>query len=137
MVGRKLPGLRSDKGEDNADGLCTRLAGVPVKDALVFGAVQGPRSPNRGGVKLSREGRCHKEKPRRSGASRRTQELSPEVGYASALILGRSRECGLHRNDHFIEKEESLDLLTAAKARIAKAVGELFYTDAITPSGLA
>jgi hypothetical protein len=58
------------------------------------------------------------------------------VGYASALILGRSRECGLYRNDHFIEKEESLDLLTA-KARIAKAVGELFYTDAITPSGLA
>ena len=95
------------------------------------------RSPNWGGVKLSREGRCHKEKPRRSGASRRTQELSPEMGCASALILGRSQECGLYRNDHFIEKEMSRDLLTAAKARIVKAVGELFYTDAITPSGLA
>ena len=27
------------------------------------------------------------------------------MGYASALILGRSHECGLYRNDHFIEKE--------------------------------
>ena len=59
------------------------------------------------------------------------------MGYASALILGRSQKCGLYRNDHFIEKEESRDLLIAAKTRIAKAVGELFYTDAITPSGLA
>ena len=59
------------------------------------------------------------------------------MGYASAMILGRSQECGLYRNDHFIEKEKSRDLLTAAQARIAKAVGELFYTDAITPSGLA
>ena len=41
------------------------------------------------------------------------------MGYASALILGRSQKCGLYRNDHFIEKEESLDLLTA-KARIAR-----------------
>ena len=29
------------------------------------------------------------------------------MGYASALILGRSQECGLYRNDHFIEKEKS------------------------------
>ena len=59
------------------------------------------------------------------------------MGYASALILGSSRECGLYRNDHFIEKEKSRDLLTAAKTRIAKAVGERFYTDAIRPSELA
>jgi hypothetical protein len=59
------------------------------------------------------------------------------MGYASALILGRPQECGLYRNDHFIEKEMSRDLLTAAKARIVKAVGELFYTDAIRPSELA
>jgi hypothetical protein len=42
-----------------------------------------------------------------------------------------------YRNEHFIEKEMSRHLLTAAKARIVKAVGELFYTDAITPSELA
>ena len=27
------------------------------------------------------------------------------MGYASALSLGRSQECGLYKNDHFIEKE--------------------------------
>ena len=32
------------------------------------------------------------------------------MGYASALSLGRSQECGLYKNDHFIEKEESVGI---------------------------
>jgi hypothetical protein len=70
--------------------------------------LKGPRSPNRSGVKLLREGAAAKKSPAEAGASRRTQELSPEMGYASAPILGRSQECGLYRNDHFIEKDKEL-----------------------------